>query len=128
MKLKLGVICGILIWIFTCLITHTIHMLPPDNNMLYNNLIQPLSIIIVTGFFTIIYIRDINEDELIEGIIAGIIFIAVDIVLDVIFFILPHNPNPIFSNFLNHIILMSITNLIITSFIGYLAQMTIELK
>lgn len=127
MKLKLGIICGVAIWILTYLISLAVHMLPL-NNMLYNNLILPLSIVIVTGFFGIIYIRSIDEDELIEGIIAGIIFIAVDIILDIIFFIIPHNTGLMFSNFSNHIIVMSIIILIITSFLGYLAQMNIELK
>jgi hypothetical protein len=96
--------------------------------MLYNNILLPLIIIIVTGFFGIIYIRNINKDELIEGIIVGILFIVIDIILDTVFFIILENKNILFSSFLNHIILMSIIMLIITSFLGYLAQMNIELK
>jgi hypothetical protein len=127
MKLGLGLICGILIWIFTYLISTLVQILTLDN-MLYNNILLPLIIIIVTGFFGIIYIREINEDELIEGILVGILFIAIDIILDTVFFIILNNKNILFSNFLNHIILMSIITLIITSFLGYLAQMNIELK
>ena len=127
MKIKLGLICGILIWIFTYLISMLVQVFTSDN-MLYNNLILPLIIIIVTGFFGIIYIRNVNEDELIEGILVGILFIAIDIILDTVFFVILHNKNILFSNFLNHIILMSIIMLIITSFLGYLAQMNIELK
>ena len=99
-----------------------------SDNMIYNNLILPLIIIIVTGFFGIIYIRNVNEDELVEGILVGILFIAIDIILDTVFFVILHNKNILFSNFLDHIILMSIIMLIITSFLGYLAQMNIELK
>ena len=127
MNIKLWIICGVLIWIFTYLISVIVQMFEL-NNTLYYNLILPLSIIIVTGFFGIIYIREINEDELIEGILVGILFIAIDIILDTVFFIILHNKNILFSNFLNHIILMSIIILIITSFLGYLAQMNIELK
>ncbi len=127
MNIKLGIICGILIWVFTYLISIVFQIVTLDN-VLYNTLILPLSIIIVTGFFGIIYIREINEDELIEGILVGILFIAIDIILDTVFFIILHNKNILFSNFLNHIILMSIIILIITSFLGYLAQMNIELK
>ena len=127
MKLGLGLICGILIWIFTYLISTLVQILTLDN-MLYNNLLLPLIIIIVTGFFGIIYIRNIDKDELIEGIIVGILFIVIDIILDTVFFIILENKNILFSSFLNHIILMSIIMLIITSFLGYLAQMNIELK
>lgn len=127
MKLGLGLICGILIWIFTYLISTLVQILTLDN-MLYNNILLPLIIIIVTGFFGIIYIRNINKDELIEGIIVGILFIVIDIILDTVFFIILENKNILFSSFLNHIILMSIIMLIITSFLGYLAQMNIELK
>lgn len=127
MNIKLGIICGILIWVFTYLIS-IVFQIGTLDNVLYNTLILPLSIIIVTGFFGIIYIREINEDELIEGILVGILFIAIDIILDTVFFIILNNKNILFSNFLNHIILMSIITLIITSFLGYLAQMNIELK
>ncbi len=127
MKLKLGIICGVLIWIFTYLISVIVQMFEL-NNTLYYNLILPLSIIIVTGCFGIIYIRNIYKNELFEGILVGILFIAIDIILDILFFIIPNNTNILFTNFLNHVILMGIIMLIMTSFLGYLAQMNIELK
>ncbi|MBR6024691.1 MAG: hypothetical protein IK044_07070 [Methanobrevibacter sp.] len=127
MKLKLGIICGVLIWILTYLISIIVQPLILDNT-LYNTLILPLNIIIVTGFFGIIYIRNIDKNELLEGILVGILFIVIDIILDVIFFEIPNNTNILISNYPNHIILMSIIMLIITSFLGYLAQMNIELK
>ena len=127
MKIKLEVIYGILIWIVTYVISLIVEPIITINTP-YNNLIIPLCIIIVTGFFGIIYIRNVNEDELIEGILVGILFIAIDIILDTVFFVILHNKNILFSNFLDHIILMSIIMLIITSFLGYLAQMNIELK
>ena len=127
MKIKLGLICGILIWIFTYLISRLVQVFTSDN-MIYNNLILPLIIIIVTGFFGILYIREINEDEVIEGIIVGIIFIAIDIVCDVIVFIIPQNHTILITNYTTHLILMSIITLLTTTFLGYLAQMKIELK
>lgn len=127
MKLKLGIICGVLIWLLTYLISIIVQPLILDNS-LYNNLILPLNIVIVTGFFGIIYIRNIDENELIEGILVGILFVLIDIILDLIFFVIPNNTNILISNYPNHIILMIIIMLIITSFLGYLAQMNIELK
>ncbi|WP_407424696.1 hypothetical protein [Methanobrevibacter sp.] len=127
MKIKLAVIYGILIWAVTYVISMIVQPMI-TNNTLYNNLILPLSIIIVTGFFGILYIREINEDEVIEGIIVGIIFIAIDIVCDVIVFIIPHNHTVLITNYTTHLILMSIIVLLTTTFLGYLAQMKIELK
>lgn len=127
MKIKLAVIYGILIWIvtyvFSLIVQHLI-----INNTLYNNLILPLIMIIVTGFFGILYIREIKQDEVIEGIIVGIIFIAIDIVCDAIVFVIPNNHTILISNFSTHLIVMSIITLLTTTFLGYLAQMKIELK
>ena len=127
MKIKLAVIYGILIWAVTYVISLIVQPLITTNN-LYDNLILPLSMIIVTGFFGILYIREINEDEVIEGIIVGIIFIAIDIVCDVIVFIIPNNHTILITNYTTHLILMSIITLLTTTFLGYLAQMKIELK
>lgn len=127
MKLKLAIIYGIAIWFVTYIISLLVQPILTINTP-YTNLIIPICIIIVTGFFGILYIREIDEDEVIEGIIAGIIFIATDIICDVIVFIIPNYENVLISNFPTHIILMTIITLSITTFLGYLAQMKIELK
>ena len=74
MKLKLGIIYGILIWFFVYLITVIFSPLITDN-IPYINIVAPIAIITVTGFFGILYIRDIDENEVIEGFKIGIIFI-----------------------------------------------------
>lgn len=127
MKIKLAVIYGILIWIVTYVISLIVKPIITINTP-YNNLIIPLCIIIVTGFFGILYIREINKDEVIEGIIAGIIFIAIDIICDVIVFIIPKHKSILISTVPTHIFLMSIITLSIMTLLGYLAQMKIELK
>lgn len=127
MKLKLGIIYGVLIWIITHIFFEITHTFIVGNNP-NAKLILVTGTIIVSGFFSILYIREINENEVLEGIFVGIIFILIDIVLDVIFFIIPHHKSILFSNYTSHILLMSIITLIITTFLGYLAQMNIELK
>ncbi len=127
MKYKLGIICGLLIWFLTYLITNTIEPVVIEN-VTYVNIIIPLSIVIVTGFFGIIYIREINENEVIEGIKVGILFIIIDIICDLVFFVIPQNRNILVENYPGHLILMTILVLVITTLIGYLAQMKIELK
>ena len=127
MKIKQAVIYGILIWILIYVLS-TIY-----NNIfityLHNyNIILPLILIVVTGFFGILYIRNIETNEVVEGFLVGIVFIIVDIILDLSIFIIPNNINPLTVNYPLHLISTIITTLLITTFLGYLAQMSIELK
>ena len=114
MKYKLGIICGLLIWFLTYLITNTIEPVVIEN-VTYVNIIIPLSIVIVTGFFGIIYIREINENEVIEGIKVGILFIIIDIICDLVFSVIPQNRNILVENYPGHLILMTILVLVITT-------------
>jgi len=78
--------------------------------------------------FGILYIRTIETNEVVEGILFGIVVVIIDLILDMIFFIMPNTPNILFDNFQVHFISMTIITLLITTFLGYLAQMTIDLK
>lgn len=127
MNIKLGIIYGILIWFFTYLVSTFVQPVILENVM-YINLVTPLSIIILTGFFGILYIREIDENEVIEGITVGIIFIIIDVIMDLIFFIIPHRENVMVANYPSHVISMLVIVLTITTLLGYLAQMNIELK
>lgn len=127
MKIKLAIIYGILIWFVTYVISIIFQPIIIDNTA-YVNFIVPLSIIIVTGFFGILYIRNIDRNEVIEGILVGIIFIIIDLICDLIFFTIPNNTNILVTNYPNHVFIMAIIMLSITTLLGYLAQMNIELK
>ncbi|WP_298522075.1 hypothetical protein [uncultured Methanobrevibacter sp.] len=127
MKIKLAIIFGILIWIFTYILTEIFTPIfafsLPDINILV-----PAIVIVVTGFFAILYIRNINENEVIEGLAVGMIFVIIDIILDYIFFLNPNASTLMFSDYTLHFFSMIILTLLITTFVGYLAQMTIDLK
>ena len=127
MKLKLAIIYGILIWALTYILSTLVIPLFSDNlpNM---NISVPIIIIIVTGFFGILYIRNINSNVVVEGFLAGVIFIVVDFILDYAFFIYSHKQNLIFVDYTLHVTSMLILTLLITTFLGYLAQMNIDLK
>lgn len=127
MKLKLGIIYGILIWFFVYLITSIFSPLITDN-IPYINIVTPITIIAVTGFFGILYIRDITENEVIEGFKIGIIFILMDAIFDFVFFIIPNQTNFLIEDYPIHVISMIILTLITTTLLGYLAQMEIDLK
>ena len=127
MKLKVAIIVGILIWVITYLLTEIINPIF-SNHLAGINILVPIILIITTGFFGILYIREINENEVIEGFLVGLIFILVDVICDMIFFIVPHTKNLIFSDYALHLFSMIVLTLLITTFLGYLAQMNIDLK
>ena len=127
MKLKLAIIFGALIWFLTYFLTNIFNPIF-NNNLPYVNIMVPILIIIITGFFGILYIRNINENEVVEGLLAGIVFIIVNMILDYIFFIIPNVNNPIIGDYPFHITSMIIITLLITTFLGYIAQMRIDLK
>ena len=127
MKLKLAIIFGILIWIITYLVTEILN--PFFSSFFANvNIIAPICVIITTTIFGIFYIRNIDDNEVIEGFTVGVIFVVIDIILDLVFFKIPHNSNLIFTNYNLHVFSMIIITLLITTFLGYLAQMNIDLK
>lgn len=127
MKLKLAIIFGILIWLITYLATEILNPIFNDA-LLHINIIVPIILIITTGFFGILYIRNIEKNEVIEGFLIGIIFIIIDVICDFLFLIIPKNHNLVFADYQLHIFSMIVITLLITTFLGYLAQMNIDLK
>jgi hypothetical protein len=127
MKIKLAIIYGILIWGITFFFTEVMN--PFFSSFFANvNIIAPAATIIATTFFGILYIRNIDSNEVIEGFTAGIIFVAIDFILDMVLFVIPHRHNMIFIDYHFHVFSMIIMTLLITTFLGYLAQMNIDLK
>ena len=127
MKLKLAIIFGIIIWIFTFILTSIFNPIF-TNHVPHVNIVIPLTMIIVTGFFGILYIRTIESNEVVEGFLAGAIFVIVDIILDYLFFILLGVKSAMVEDYTLHMISTIVVTLLITTFLGYLAQMTIDLK
>lgn len=127
MRLKLAIIYGIIIWFLTYVLSTILNPIFTDN--LPNvNIVVPIIIIVVTGFFGILYIRNIEKNEVIEGFLVGIIFIIMDFICDYIFFVIPQNQNLIIQDYPLHLFSMIVLTLLITTFLGYLAQMKIDLK
>lgn len=127
MKIKLAIILGILIWIITTSLSALFNPIF-NSNLPRVNIIVPIITIIVTGFFGIIYIRNIDTNEVVEGILVGIIFVTIDVILDYLTFILPNIHTPTIGIYPLHILSTFIITLLITTFLGYLSQMTIDLK
>ena len=106
MKLKLAIIYGALIW----LLIHVIQGIfkPIFNyNLPYFNMLFTIISIVVTGFFGIL----------------GVVYLILDFVCLILFperFLIPDYPLNVAS--------MIVINLLLTTFLGYLAQMDINLK
>ncbi|MBR4447897.1 hypothetical protein [Methanobrevibacter sp.] len=127
MKLSLAIIYGVLIWIFTSILTNIFNPIF-TSNIPGVNIIVPIITIIVTTFFGILYIRNIETNEVIEGVVGGMMFVIIDIILDYIFYIIPNAHSAIIGNYPIHLLSIAIITLSITTLLGYLAQMTIDLK
>jgi hypothetical protein len=127
MKLKLAILYGILIWVISSILTEIFNPIFTAN-LPHVNIIVPIITIIVTGFFGILYIRDIETNEVLEGILVGAIFVLIDIILDTAVFILPKTNYILLENYTLHLISITVITLLITTFLGYLAQMSIDLK
>lgn len=127
MKLKLAIIYGTLIWIFTSVLTNIFNPIF-TSNLPRVNIIVPIIIIVVTTFFGILYIRQIDTNEVVEGVVGGMMFVIIDIFLDFIVFIIPNTHNVIIGNYPLHLLSTAIITLSITTLLGYLAQMSIDLK
>ncbi|MDO5831547.1 MAG: hypothetical protein Q4Q14_01805 [Methanobrevibacter sp.] len=127
MKLKLAIVYGILIWFLTYVLSEIFNPIFTDN--LPNvNIVVPIIIIVVTGFFGILYIRNIDKNEVVEGFLGGAVFIIMDVICDYLFLILPQHNALIMEDYPLHLFSMIILTLLITTFLGYLAQMKIDLK
>ena len=128
MKIKLAVVFGIFSWAILFIIS----ILCDSINIItsqYHNLFIPLAIMIVSTFFGILYIRNFNSHELYEGFMCGIIFIVVDLLLDLVFIILPGNYGSfIFHEYRLHLYSTIILIPLITTFLGYLAEMPVRLE
>ena len=127
MKLSLAIIYGALIWIFTSALTNFFNPIF-TSNLPRVNIIVPIITIVVTTFFGILYIRSIETNEVVEGVVGGMMFIIVGVILDYIVFIIPNTHNVIIGNYPIHLLSNTIITLSITTLLGYLAQMTIDLK
>lgn len=126
MKLKIAIIYGVTSWILIYIISNFLSPFIIDN-VPYIDLTIPITIIVVTTFFGILYIRNYDDNEVVEGFKIGIVFFIVDLICDMLFFIVPGNTNVIVDNYPLHLISMVILIPLITTFLGYLAHMKIEL-
>ena len=127
MKYKLAITSGVILWIVITGISIMLYTYIVKNDISYITLLLPISIIILTSIFTIIYIRNFNSNELLEGIKLGIVFIIINFIGDYIllFLLIRFMKIPLFPTYPLEMVFFI---LLATTFIGYLAQMPVELR
>lgn len=127
MNCKLATTYGVLSWALVYVIASLLNPFIVDD-IPYIDITIPIAIIIVTSTFGILYIRNFDSNEILEGFKLGLVFFITDLICDFFFLKMTNIENPLIENYPVHILSMLIMFPLITTFIGYLAQMEIELR
>lgn len=127
MNIKKAILYGFLCWLFIEII---LIICRPFINIEYeySTLLKLITIIISTGIFGTLYLRNLNKNEILEGFIGGIIFFLINMGCNLIFIIWPNDISIIFNNYLYDFIITLIIMPFILTVLGYFAQMPIRLK
>ncbi len=82
--LKLGLL-GFLVWLIPFVVSCIIYPLKTSLPALFES-IMPVVVVICTVVFSVVYFRKVKAGFLKEGIVVGIIWLAVSLVLDLLLF------------------------------------------
>ena len=89
-SIKALLMYGFLIWLIPFLISVMIFPIHDSNRALFES-IMPVTITIFVLFFSILYFKNVEKDYFNEGIMVGIIWFVISILIDLIMF-LPESP------------------------------------
>ena len=81
---------GILIWLIPFVVSFIIFPLRDSNRALFES-IMPVVLTIIVITFSIIYLKNMDKISVIDGIIAGVIWFIISLIIDLILFI-PASP------------------------------------
>ena len=117
-------IFGFFIWLVPFMVSFGIFGLRETNRPLFES-IMPVVLVITVLFFSIIYFKKTNKDPIKDGLISGITWFLISIIIDIILFI-PESPmQMIISEYMMDIGITYIIILIIPIGIGYLTKIHI---
>ena len=112
---------GFLIWLIPFLVSFLIFPLREDNRALFES-IMPVVLTIVVIKLTIFYYLKLEKDFLREGIMLGVIWFVISIIIDLIMFIPESEWHMSFSDYMMDIGLTYLIILIIPIGFGYLLE------
>jgi len=116
-SIKLAFIYGFLVWVIPFVIAFLIFPLRSSDRPFFES-IMPVAVIIAAVMFTVLYFKKVEADFLKEGILLGIVFFAISIVIDLLMF----SKGPMAMSFVDYIKDIGFTYLLIpatTIGVGY---------
>ena len=118
--LKIGLF-GFLVWMIPFLVSFLIFSIHESNRPLFES-IMPLVLTITVVIFSVLYFKKLKKDYLNESILVGVIWLIINLIIDLIMF-LPDSPMQM--SFVDYTMDIGITYLIIPTVvigIGYLLE------
>jgi len=118
--LKIGLF-GFLVWMIPFLVSFLIFSFHESNRPLFES-IMPLVLTITVVIFSVLYFKKIKKDYLNESILAGVVWLIINLIIDLIMF-LPDSPMQM--SIVDYMMDIGITYLIIPTVvigIGYLLE------
>lgn len=112
---------GFLIWLIPFLVSFLIFPLREDNRALFES-IMPVILTIVVIKLTIFYYLKLEKDFLREGIMLGVIWFVISVIIDLIMFIPESEWHMSFSDYMMDIGLTYLIILMIPIGFGYLLE------
>lgn len=115
------VIFGFLVWLVPFVVSFFIYPLKTVGNPLFES-IMPLVITVMVVVLAYLYLKNIKTDFIREGVIIGVAWFIINIVIDLVLF-LP--PSPMQMNLANYMMDIGITYLmipVITIGFGYMIE------
>jgi hypothetical protein len=100
---------GFLIWLIPFLVSFVIFPLKSSNRPLFES-IMPFFLVLAVMISSILYFKKIDKDSLKEGILAGVLWFVISLVIDLLLF-LPASPMQI--SFVDYMMDIGLTYLII---------------
>jgi len=100
---------GFLIWLIPFLVSFVIFPLKSSNRPLFES-IMPVVLVLAVMISSVLYFKKIEKDSLKEGILAGVLWFVLSLVIDLLLF-LP--PSPMHMNFVDYMMDIGLTYLII---------------
>lgn len=114
-SIKLAVIYGFLIWAIPFVVAFLIFPLRVSDRPFFES-IMPVAVTIVTVVLGILYFKKVETNFLKEGVLLGIIFFAMSVVIDLLMF----SKGPMAMSFVNYVKDIGFTYLLIpTITIGF---------
>jgi hypothetical protein len=112
---------GILVWLIPFLFSFLIFSLRDDNRVLFES-IMPVVLTIIVLIFSIIYFIKIEKEFISQGIIIGVVWIIISIIIDLIMFLPDSEWQMTISDYMMDIGITYLIILFIPIGIGYILE------